>query len=122
MILRLSNILEATKESAAAVGIEENELISLVIVAKFQTEIPNDYLAGALNRLFININTDKAEKIGAIIGVPADGKNLYDFLDAISAYLKAAAADDDDKKVLEIMSFFEMDVNVIHIIRECCGK
>lgn len=117
MSKELIKILETLAEPASHFGMDEGELASFVVVAKFNTELSNDTLANTMRSLLVRMQDDSILDVFEKAGIKTNGKDLYEVLDCVvDSYPTLAEA--DKAKIIEAFG----GVLVTNLVLQVFGK
>jgi hypothetical protein len=94
MIKPIEEILVRVGESAKLVGLSFDDLFSLIVLAKFTTELPNEELGNALKGFLTKVSRSvELVELANSVGVDPLGKTIFEVLDEVSdVYRKGGGA------------------------------
>jgi hypothetical protein len=117
MVKAINDIITKTSEAAEVFGIQEEELLSLIIIAKFSTEFSNKSLEVALHNLFIVLIKEETIETLESMGMTLEDKNFYEVVDTIADFHFDGANNLLFNKLYDLLGG-----STLQLISACFGK
>jgi hypothetical protein len=118
MSKEIVKILERISDSASIFGLDEGELASFIVVAKFNTELGNAVLANTMNTLFVRMQREDTLDVLEEVGIKdMEGKDFYELLDAlVDTY--PSLSEENKAKIIEALG----GAMTTNLVLSCFGK